>query len=133
MGFHAAREVHGRSPEIVDELLAADDAGDHGPRIDADAERKRLAAECPARHGVAHVERELNESGRVVDPFTRHPGGDHVAVADRLDLFETVLFDEIVEDGEDFIEEIDQPQRESSPRPSGVKPTTSANRTLADS
>jgi len=31
MRFHAAREVHGRAPEIVDELLAADHAGDHRP------------------------------------------------------------------------------------------------------
>src|ERR1700733_9030378 len=31
MGFHAARQVHRRAPEIVDELFAADDAGNHRP------------------------------------------------------------------------------------------------------
>jgi hypothetical protein len=60
MGFHAARQVHRLAPEIIDELLAADDASDHRSGIDADAERKRLAAECPARHGVTHVEGELD-------------------------------------------------------------------------
>ena len=108
LGFHAAREVHRRAPEIVDELLAADHAGDHRPGINADAERKPLPAEGPARNGVAHVESKLDQSQRVVSPLARHASGDHVAVADRLDLFETVLLDEIVESGEDLVEQVDQ-------------------------
>src|SRR3984885_11230427 len=59
MRFHAARQVHRRAPEIVDELLAADHSGNHRPGIDADAERKRLAAKCPVRNSVAHVEGKL--------------------------------------------------------------------------
>src|ERR1700733_5827748 len=98
MRFHAARQVHRLAPEIVDELFAADHAGDHRPGIDADAERKRLAAECPARHRFPHVESELHQSGRVIGPLARRPRRDHVAVTDRLDLFEAVLFDEIIED-----------------------------------
>src|SRR3984957_2784162 len=111
MGFHAARQVHRVAPEIVDELLAADDASDHRSGIDADAEPKRHAAECPARHGFAHVESELHQSERVVGPLARRPGGDHIAVADRLDLLEAVLFDQVVEDGENLVEEIDQAER----------------------
>ena len=111
MRFHAARQVHRRAPEIVDELLAADDAGDHRSGIDADAERKPLAAECPARNRVAHVEGKLDQSQRVVGSLARHASGDHVAVADRLDLFEAVLLDEIVESGEDLVEQVDQAQR----------------------
>src|SRR6185437_15766218 len=35
--FHAARGVHGVSPDVVDELVPADDPGDERAAIDADA------------------------------------------------------------------------------------------------
>ena len=44
-------------------------------------------------------------------PLARHARGNHVAVADRLDLFEVILLDEIVEALEDVVEEIDEAQR----------------------
>ena len=36
------------------------------------------------------------------------PDADHVAVADRLDLLEVVLLDQVVEALEDLVEELDQ-------------------------
>src|SRR5580704_18226237 len=66
VGFHAACQVHSSAPEIVDELLSADDTGHHRAGVDADAERELVIAECPSRHGLAHVDRKLHESGRVV-------------------------------------------------------------------
>lgn len=37
MGFQAARHVHRVAPDIVDELVGADDAGDDGASMEADA------------------------------------------------------------------------------------------------
>src|ERR1700733_12044664 len=72
LGFHTARQIHGRAPEIVDELLAADDAGHHRAGVDANAERELVIAECPRRHGLAPVDRKLHESGRMVGTLPRH-------------------------------------------------------------
>src|SRR5208283_2893666 len=91
VGFHTARQIHGRAPEIIDKLLAADDAGHHWPGVDANAKGELLVPECPATHRPPHVERELDEGGRVVWSLPRHSGGDHVAVADRLDLLEVIF------------------------------------------
>ena len=73
VGFHTARQIHGRAPEIIDELLAADDAGHHWARVDANAEGELLVPECPARYRLPHVERELDEGGRVVQSLAWHP------------------------------------------------------------
>src|SRR5207247_2653426 len=39
--FQAARNVHGVAPDVVDELVPADDAGDDRAGVDADAELER--------------------------------------------------------------------------------------------
>ena len=41
--LHAARQVDRLAPQIIDEFLATNDAGDHGTRIDFDPERELTA------------------------------------------------------------------------------------------
>src|ERR1700683_4534795 len=45
--FHAARQVHSFAPQVVNEFLAADEAGPHRTGGDANAERE-LAGGTPA-------------------------------------------------------------------------------------
>ena len=66
---------------------------------------------------VAHLEREARERLRMVGAVPRHAGGDHVAVADRLDLLHLVAVDELVEAREQAIEKADDLARvEACPR-----------------
>src|SRR6185437_7873790 len=58
--FHPACDVHGIAPEVVDEFLAANDAGDHWAGIDADAERKFSIAEFALRHRRLHIEGQIH-------------------------------------------------------------------------
>ena len=83
-----------------------------GPRVDADADAERLAA---ARRDlgddVEHVERHLGDRLGVIGARLRQPAGDHVAVADRLDLLEAVLLGEVVERAEQLVEHADDRAR----------------------
>ena len=79
------------------ELMPMRNASSRPPNVRAST------AACMSR---ARSTRALAWSGR-----SRHAGGDHVAVADRLDLLEAVFLDQIVEAMEDLVEQIDQPQR----------------------
>jgi len=60
---------------------------------------------------VARLERHADERLGMVGAGTRDAGGDHVAVADRLDLLEPVSLDQGIEIGEDRVEELDQLDR----------------------
>ena len=60
---------------------------------------------------LAHVQRKLHKSGRVVRPLPRHPRRDHVAVADRLDLLQIVFLDQPVEAKKHLVELINQLHR----------------------
>ena len=63
------------------------------------------------RHGLLHVERELDQHAGVVGAPPRHPGRHHVAVADGLDLLEVVALDQRVEALEHVVQELDQAER----------------------
>jgi hypothetical protein len=84
--LHTARHVHGLAPEVIAKLLAADDTRDHGARVDADAEGEPSPAERPAADLGLHVERQVHQGLSVIGTRAWHASGDHVAVADRLDL-----------------------------------------------
>ena len=105
--FHPARGVHGVAPDVVDELPEPDHAGDGRARLDPDSNLEVLAGRRPeALDLVEDVESHLGHTDRVV----RAPSqavGDHVRVADRLDLLELVSVGESVEDREDAVEDID--------------------------
>src|SRR5579872_3749177 len=103
MRLHTARQVHRLAPHVIDEFLATDDAGDHGTRIDSDPERELTATELTLCDDGLHIKREVNEGGGVVRPQTWDAGGDHVAIANRLYLFQVVFFDEAVETLKHFV------------------------------
>src|ERR1700722_9941892 len=93
MRLHAARQVDRLAPQIIDEFLATNDTGDHGTRIDSDAERELTATEPALCNGGLHIKREVDEGDGMVKPRARHAGGDHVAIANSLYLFQVVLLD----------------------------------------
>ena len=108
MRLHPARDVHGISPEVVQEALATDDAGDHRAGIDTDAQLKAEVSDGLAGpHGVEHVERQQCECAGVISAGCRNSGGDHVAIADGLDLLEAVPLGEGVEVAEQVVEHPD--------------------------
>ena len=79
-------------------------------------------------HRVEHVERHQRQRPGVVGARRRNARGDHVAVADRLDLLEPVPLGEHVEVAEQVVEDADDLGRREVAPTSGVKSTTSANR-----
>ena len=94
----AAGDVDGVAPQVVDELLLADDAGDDRAGADADAYFEVHLVDLEvALQQVAHFEREIDERGRIIAAFVVQTAGDHVGVADGLDLFQAVSLSEFVE------------------------------------
>ena len=116
--LHPARGVHGVAPQVVEEPLAADDAGDDRAGVDADAELEAEVADGAAgRVAVDHVERQERQRPGVVGPRVRDARGDHVGVADRLDLLEAVALGERVEVAEQSVEQADDLGRRQVLRP----------------
>src|SRR5256886_15095754 len=65
--LHALGDVHGVTPQIVDEFLAPNDPGDDRPAADADAHVETSAISgVQARHDLQHVERHFGHGFRVV-------------------------------------------------------------------
>ena len=110
--LEAAGSVDGVAPQVVDELVAADDAGDHGTAVHADADRQ-LDAETVAEacHGVLHRERHLRRRLGMVVSRLGEAGSDHVGVADGLDLLHPEPERERVEGAEDLVEQSHDPNR----------------------
>jgi len=91
------------APQVVGELAPADDAGDHGSRVDPDPETEAF----PTRSRDAkHLERHVGSGADVVRPRGGDPRCDHVCIADRLDL-QAVALRQLVEVREDLIEQLD--------------------------
>src|SRR5207302_2306397 len=87
--LHPARDVDRVTPEVVQEPLPADDAGDDRARVDPDAQLEPEVADAIARSGgLDHVEGEEGKDPGVVGSRVGDARGDHVAVADGLDLLE---------------------------------------------
>ena len=58
---------------------------------------KSICSERAERiHDVEHLEREVRHPARMVVRDDRQPAGDHVCIADRLDLLEPALRDRMI-------------------------------------
>jgi len=107
--LHPVGEIDGRPPQIVRKFLAANDPGDHRPGVDADSNRHggaSLAVEI--REGCDHFQRHFGYGFGVIGSGVGQSANDQVAVADRLDLFETVDFGDPVKARKKVIEQRDQ-------------------------
>ena len=108
--LHARRGVHGVSPQVVAELLLADDAGHHrtgrdaGPDLETAPIHRRVRVHL-AMHGEGHLEHRLH----VVGALVRHAGDHHVGITDGLDLLEPMLPGQPVEAGEQLVEDLHHP------------------------
>ena len=78
-------------------LCGPDDAGDCWASVDTDP---RLQIDLQQRaeriHDVEHLEREVRHPAGMVVHDDRQPAGDHVCIADRLDLLEPALRDRTI-------------------------------------
>ena len=105
VGLHAAGHVHGVAPQVVAELAGPDHPGHHRAGVHADANCQRPTARIDAAgHLVANCQRHLGHCLGVVGARVGQASGDHVGVADGLDLLQTLLLGEPVEDREQLIE-----------------------------
>src|SRR6201996_7137148 len=117
--LHAACHIDRLTPQVVDEFSTADDARDHRAGVDANAEGEPSAAEGPLADLGLHIQCEVDQRFSVIHPLAWHAGGDHVTVANRLDLLKLVLVDKIVEALEYVVEQIDQGERQHGRRHRG--------------
>ena len=63
-GLHAARDVHGVTPDIVDELVLADDPGRHRARVQPDPDTQLLPERAAdLGHGGRHP-RQIRRRGK---------------------------------------------------------------------
>jgi hypothetical protein len=68
-------------------------------------------------HDFDHVERHQRKRTRVIGPWRWNARGDHVAIADRLDLLEAVALGKAVEVAEQVVEHADHLRRREALRP----------------
>jgi hypothetical protein len=104
-GSDAAGEVDRVAPEVVNEFLPAQHAGDDrsGTDTDADFQMRSIDREVAAQQ-VAHGNRHVGDRRCVVIDLLIEAAGDHVGVADGLDLFEAVVFRQFIEGGKDPVQ-----------------------------
>ncbi len=65
----------------------------------------RREAASIASIAADQVERQVGDALGVIDRLVQQAADDHVGVADRLDLLESMTLDQVVEDGEHLIED----------------------------
>src|SRR5690606_7991171 len=102
VGLHAAGRIDGVAPEVVLEFLDANDPGDDGTRVDADAHLEIGDAFAAPGFGPFFDEPLHGQCGpdgirgrRCADPLD--PRAGHVRIADRLDLFQPILAHDLIE------------------------------------
>ena len=67
VGLHPARHVDGVAPEVVQEPLPSDHAGDYGPGVDPDPELEAEVTDRVLRsHRLAHVDGHQRHHAGVV-------------------------------------------------------------------
>jgi hypothetical protein len=101
-----ARDVHGIAPQVVDEFLRADHAGDDRTRCDANAQLQRLAfqREFPSCY-LAHGECKFGDRGAVPGLARDQTAGHHVRIAYGLDLLQPEVFGSGIERRKQAIEQ----------------------------
>src|SRR5476651_890561 len=96
--FHAAGEVHGVTPQIVDVLAAADHACNHGAGIDADPElHDDVILERMFARDVDHTDRHAHHALGVVLDRLGQAAHRHVGVAHGLDFLDADLLGRHIE------------------------------------
>ena len=109
MRLHSTRNVHGIAPQVVDEFAFSNDAGDHGPCMDANSHRELVpSTPVDAIDDIEHIERKSCNRLRVIRTMLRKPCGDHICVADRFDFLQTVTLGQVVEFREYPIQEVNE-------------------------
>src|ERR1043166_9101022 len=88
MRLHAAGNVHGIAPHVINEFPFADHPSDDRTGIDADSKADLLAvAKYMGSDKIAHFQRHADQSLRMIRAWTRYARGHHVTVTDGSDLF----------------------------------------------
>ena len=105
-------EVDGGAPQVIRELVDADNAGDRRTGVDPDLYSERLG-----RTGIYRGDLPLHAQGHFGDTFgvigsrCRKATDSHVGVANRFDLLDSVLVGQTVKQREHLIEKLDELSR----------------------
>jgi len=92
--------------------VAADDTGDDRSGVQADSDRQLEPERLTQASKVGlHVEGHLGHRLGMVGAGLGQAGNDHVRVADRLDLLDAVALGQVIEGGEDLVQDGDHPVR----------------------
>ena len=107
--LHAAGQVHGVAPQIVDEFDRADDASHHRPGVETDTELQ-VGATIPIElpKNAKHVQSHLGHYSGVVRTRLRQTAYCHVAITNRLDLLDAVPLAGRVKPAKQVIEQRNQ-------------------------
>src|SRR5262245_1263866 len=86
--FHAARGIHSVAPDIINELVRANHAGNDRPNMNPDPDFQiDIQTGAHPLYDIQHLDRECGHSVRVVRQWLGQTAGDHIGVADGLNFF----------------------------------------------
>ena len=107
--FHALRQVDGLSPQVIREFLAPDHSGHNRPGVQADAQAQaKVAFLVDFTDHVQHLQGHLCRRFGMVRSWLWHTTDDHITVPDGFDFFQIVGIGELVESGEEVVQQVDQ-------------------------
>src|SRR5215472_3555980 len=111
-GFHAAGEVHGIAPEIVDELSDANDASDDWTAVKPNAQLEAQSLLLPVLLcGFHHSECHGRHSFGVVGAGLGQAADRHVTISDGFDFFDAQFTRCLIEQAEQAIQHLDNLRR----------------------
>ena len=85
----SARYIYRVSPDVIDEFLGSDDASYDRTRCNPDSELQGMSRQCELTcRNLVHRERQLGHRHAMRRRSRGQASGDHVSVANRLDLFQ---------------------------------------------
>ena len=85
----SARYIYRVSPDVVDEFLGSDDASYDRSRCNPDSQLQGVSRQCKFTcRNFVHRERQLGHRHAMLRRSREQASGDHVSVANRLDLFQ---------------------------------------------
>src|ERR1700704_5967573 len=104
--FKPACRVHRITPDVVNELADANDAGNDAPGLQSDAQTEAAELAIQLADVFVHRQGHSGHSGEMIRILLDQATGDHVAVANGLDLFQLVVVGEFIKPGENTVQRL---------------------------
>src|SRR5579863_126346 len=112
-GLHTGREVDRVAPDIEGKLPYPHDARNHGPAVQTDSNvpSGAIVAGTQLFDYLNHIQCRQHGIYRMRSAFYGKAAGEHIRIADRLQLLEAVAVDNLIEHSEIFIQRADEVSR----------------------